>query len=532
MSISKLNDDMYIISKLDDEPNDVGGMSSSSLKRSFDESGIKIQEYINKILIPELESLGVLNILRSLDFNAKYLRISDKREIEISPDGENWFPVSSSGHEIFDKHGNELPKRNKLKFTDSDVDDDGEYTIVRGVKGDKGDPGERGPTGSRGPQGETGPVGPTGPRGLEGPQGPRGLQGIQGPKGDIGPEGPAGAQGPEGPRGPKGDRGTDGNSFVIQDVYQTLPELKNAFPSGNEYAYQVIEENREIFIWSERMNDWVTAGGLQGPIGPQGPAGPTGPMGPQGDPGPQGPHGEQGIQGVQGEQGTRGPEGPKGDQGEVGATGPRGPEGPSGKSAYTYAVEGGYPGSEPEFSKSLSDISNAILKSEKGEANGVATLGTDGRIPERQIPESVTSIPIVRLGGDNLRENQATISIQIDGSYLYQKNIKQLQLLCAPVLVEGSYTGSLAGPNMQLIVQDKNLNILRIYEDPEEAQSFTMFLFLSALGINGYCVYRNVTIPIGLNGVAWSAGLRLTLSLSNDAIFKSGTWFELYGLKG
>ena len=52
--LTKLLTDLYIISLLDDEPNDVGGMSSAELKAKFDEAANTIKTYINETLIPEL----------------------------------------------------------------------------------------------------------------------------------------------------------------------------------------------------------------------------------------------------------------------------------------------------------------------------------------------------------------------------------------------------------------------------------------------------------------------------------------------
>lgn len=55
--------------------------------------------------------------------------------------------------------------------------------------------------GTAGPQGPVGPQGATGPQGPAGPQGATGAQGPQGLQGDTGAQGP---QGPEGPVGPPG----------------------------------------------------------------------------------------------------------------------------------------------------------------------------------------------------------------------------------------------------------------------------------------------------------------------------------------
>lgn len=57
----------------------------------------------------------------------------------------------------------------------------------------------------------------------------------------------------------------------------------------------------------------------------------------RGETGPQGPHGEQG------------PQGPQGEQGETGAAGA------DGKSAYQYAQDGGYTGTEAEFAEKMAE---------------------------------------------------------------------------------------------------------------------------------------------------------------------------------
>lgn len=507
----------------------------------------EIRDFLNTKLIAKLEAAGVEHTVL-LPVNGggfKFIRLNSDHVLEVSTDGAVWQATGSSGHLILGPDGVPLPQRSRMQFTNSEVTDDGQMTIIRGIKGDKGDRGEKGETGSvgpvgpqgrtgpaivpsvdvngvmsftlqevtappesvnvrgpqgpqgvqgaqgaqgergpqgiqgvagiqgpagpkgaagemgpagpqgaiglqgiQGPQGEPGPAGPKGAAGAAGVQGPKGdtgAQGIQGPQGKTGPAGPAGAQGPQGPQGLPGPAGADGRSFVIQDIYPTLGELKAAFPSGNEYAYQVTSENQEIFIWSERIRDWVSVGKLQGPAGPQGiqgvqgpkgdtgaqgPAGiqgPAGPAGPQGEPGAKGEKGDpgaagaqgpQGIQGIQGPQGSPGAKGDKGDpgvqgeqgiQGLQGPIGPEGPQGPAGvagkdgKSAYQTAAEAGYAGTETAFNAALKDVPShiaskdnphgvtaaqvgAIPAAEKGKAGGVASLGADGKVPAGQLP--------------------------------------------------------------------------------------------------------------------------------------------------
>lgn len=271
---------------------------------------------------------------------------------------------------------------------------------LQGATGATGPQGIQGPRGLQGAKGEKGATGATGATGPAGPAGAQGAQGIQGPQGETGPQGATGATGPAGPTGPqgqKGDPGEDGKSFTVQDIYPTLAALKQAFPTGNEYAYQVTAEDDEIFIWSELATDWVSLGKLQGPQGPQGPTGATGAQGPKGDTGPQGPQGVQGIQGEKGEQGATGatgptgptgPEGPEGPQGPQGETGPQGeqgiqgPQGEAGESAYTAASKGGYTGTETQFNSDLAKIGNKADKTVPAAAGNLAALDAAGNLSD------------------------------------------------------------------------------------------------------------------------------------------------------
>lgn len=50
MAFDKMTDDMNIISKLPDEPNDEGGMTASALKATFDKAGTLAKTAINKLI--------------------------------------------------------------------------------------------------------------------------------------------------------------------------------------------------------------------------------------------------------------------------------------------------------------------------------------------------------------------------------------------------------------------------------------------------------------------------------------------------
>lgn len=79
--------------------------------------------------------------------------------------------------------------------------------------------------------------------------------------------------------------------------------------------------------------------------------------GTKGSTGEQGPKGDKGDKG---DTGPQGPQGPKGDTGEQGPQGAAGANGEDGKSAYAYAQDGGYTGTEEEFAEKLASDNSGI----------------------------------------------------------------------------------------------------------------------------------------------------------------------------
>lgn len=100
----------------------------------------------------------------------------------------------------------------------------------------------------------------------------------------------------------------------------------------------------------------------------------------RGETGPQGPKGDTGETGPQGPKGDTGATGPKGETGATGATGPKGDKGADGKSAYQYAQEGGYTGTETEFAEKLAQTQ---------------LVGTIGQLTPMQVYNAVSAgIPV------------------------------------------------------------------------------------------------------------------------------------------
>ena len=192
-----------------------------------------------------------------------------------------------------------------------------------------------GATGRTGPQGEKGDPGPQGVQGDPGPKGDKGdaftyadfteaqLAALKGEKGDPGEKGDKGDTGATGPQGEKGDTG---NGFRILGYYASAaaleaavsaPEAGDAYGVGTGAPY-------DIYIFSP-SSGWVNNGALQGAKGEKG------------DPFTYADFTEAQLAALKGAKGDTGPQGSKGDAGV------------SGKTAYQYAFDGGYTGTEAQF---------------------------------------------------------------------------------------------------------------------------------------------------------------------------------------
>ena len=137
--------------------------------------------------------------------------------------------------------------------------------------------------------------------------------------------------------------------------------------NGGYYAPSVDDEGN--LTWTASKTDMPAVDGAN-IKGPKGDTGATGATGPKGDTGATGPQGPQGIQG------ETGPQGPKGD------TGATGPTGANGKSAYDYAVEGGYTGTEEELAAKLAqDMPTTLPNPNALTFTGAVTGSYDGSEP-------------------------------------------------------------------------------------------------------------------------------------------------------
>lgn len=97
MSLTKFETDMNIISRLDDEPNDVGGLSSAQLKAKFDAAGLAIQHYLNEVLLPSIQK-ELTNLPAGAaggHYTPSVRQLSEKQvEISFTASKEGMAPVS------------------------------------------------------------------------------------------------------------------------------------------------------------------------------------------------------------------------------------------------------------------------------------------------------------------------------------------------------------------------------------------------------------------------------------------------------
>lgn len=136
------------------------------------------------------------------------------------------------------------------------------------------------------------------------------------------------------------------HSNAVQTVDQSLTDDQKAQARTNIGALSTDDVDTVL----QQAKD---SGQFDGPAGPAGPAGPTGATGPRGPAGSTGPRGPQG---------------------------PAGPAGATGKTAYAYAQDGGYTGTEAEFAEKLASGSESLVVTLSGN-------DTDGYTADKTVAE-------------------------------------------------------------------------------------------------------------------------------------------------
>jgi hypothetical protein len=156
MAFEKFNKDMKIISALDDEPNDVGGLTAAELKAKFDEGGEALKRYLNDTLIPAVVADGVTEEHRAAAEAARVAAEQTRQANEASRiSAENarsvWENYDASKSYVV---GNKVAYGGSsylcIKPCTGIAPPSAEYWLLIAQKGDKGDKGDKGEPGGGG----------------------------------------------------------------------------------------------------------------------------------------------------------------------------------------------------------------------------------------------------------------------------------------------------------------------------------------------------------------------------------------------
>lgn len=147
LEIQLLDGDLNIIQKLDDEPNDVGGLTSAELKAKFDESGNIIKKYINETLIPAVLTNNATEESRKQAEAARVAAEQTRQANEAARiSAENARSVwenydASKAYVIGNKTAYGGSSYLCIKPCTGIAPPSAEYWLLIAKKGDKGDPG-------------------------------------------------------------------------------------------------------------------------------------------------------------------------------------------------------------------------------------------------------------------------------------------------------------------------------------------------------------------------------------------------------
>lgn len=157
MAFEKFNKDMKIISALDDEPNDVGGLTAAELKAKFDEGGEAIKKYLNETLIPAVVADGATEEHRAEAEAARVAAEQTRQSNEETRQANETSRISAeNARNVWENYdaSKSYVVGNKAAYGGSSylcikpctgiAPPSAEYWLLIAQKGDKGDKGEPG----------------------------------------------------------------------------------------------------------------------------------------------------------------------------------------------------------------------------------------------------------------------------------------------------------------------------------------------------------------------------------------------------
>lgn len=154
MAFEKFNKDMKIISALDDEPNDVGGLTAAELKAKFDEGGEAIKRYLNDTLIPAVVAEGATEEHRAEAEAARVAAEQTRQSNEEARQANETSRISAeNARNVWENYdaSKAYAVGNKVAYGGSSylcikpctgiAPPSAEYWLLIAKKGDKGEPG-------------------------------------------------------------------------------------------------------------------------------------------------------------------------------------------------------------------------------------------------------------------------------------------------------------------------------------------------------------------------------------------------------
>lgn len=345
--IPELDEDLDVIQKLDDEPNDVGGLTASELKAEFDKAGNIIKDYINNELLPKLSGTIAEEEERE---NAEAERVQAEQGRVTAEKGR----VTAEQGRVTAEQGRASAEtlRGKAETDRADAEDERVSAEEGRVSAEQARVlAEQGRVTAE----------------QERVQAEQEREEAEQAREDA-------------TTGIVAQATEQANNAALSA--QAAENAKNAI-ANLEVASETLPVGSTPTVSKSTTvegNIKLTFGQSPGPQGPQGQTGPQGPTGPQGQTGPQGPKGDPGDTGPQGEpgpkgdkgdtgdigpQGPEGPQGPQGPKGDPGDTGPTGPQGPKGDTGTGLDIKGTY--------ASLFALQEAVQNPQQGDMYNVGT---------------------------------------------------------------------------------------------------------------------------------------------------------------
>lgn len=413
--IPELGDDMNIIQKLDDEPNDVGGLTAAELKAKFDEGGLAIKAYLNTVLIPALSGTVAEEEIRRQGEaerrRAESERVAAELEREMAEkirvDRESGRVVSETARTTAETARAEAETRRRTAEEARARDEqarttaEGERTTAEQARQTAETARAQAETSRETAERERDAAEQARENATTGilAQGAVQVQSAANSAAaaerakeailSMGVQAQTLAPGAEATVTkhqtgdvmeliygiPRGEKGEPGMGLTVRGFFDSLAALQAGVPSpvlGEAYGVGS-GAPYDIHIWDGKA--WVNNGPLQGAKGDPGTPGAQGAPGTPGTPGAPGKDGGYYLPGVDAagnlnwtasdpalppvpQVNIKGPAGTPGGTGPVGPPGPVGPAGAPGASAYAAAQAGGFSGSEAEFNAQLASLGN------------------------------------------------------------------------------------------------------------------------------------------------------------------------------